>query len=479
MPYPYPYTPITDFARTEQDGDAVSGTRLAMELANIAASVNALRDFIKAGFTADKQWQPSEALAQTLSATVTHTATAAQTDFELPGSVTVDPSAAKALVWVNGALIDPDDVTIEATQVVIAAQDAGAEVVVALYEGGETVLTQLASTLADLGASLVGIEDAAGNFTAEDVEGALAEVKEAVDTLITDLGSLATIIRSDGSVDFANDQSMGGFRLTDLADGTDAQDAATVAQLAAFTAILADLGTVYLPRVGGVMSGNIDMGDNFLLNVKDGVEDGDAVNKGQLDALADTVNADFLRLSGGTMTGDVDFATNRIRNLPVATEDDEPVRKDQIADLVELLNAANFGSGGAGSGQVLTADGSGGASWETPSEVISGAGTQISTTVNTSSGPGVIAALTSGASYVGKIAVDVGTTTYTWDFTITDGALSSGLVVDLSTLNLRPGYQTAASEPYFYIFIDGTDLKWNYTAGGGSYDIYGTLMRTA
>lgn len=64
-----------------------------------------------------------------------------------------------------------------------------------------------------------------GNLAADDVQEALEELQDDIDTRALD----STVIKKDGSVAFTADQSMGGFTLTNLADPTLAQDAATKA----------------------------------------------------------------------------------------------------------------------------------------------------------------------------------------------------------------------------------------------------------
>lgn len=123
---------------------------------------------------------------------------------------------------------------------------------------------QLGSTATGLGASLIGIEDAAANFTATNVEAALAELYDALgdagattfdeaefrifktgapttelifsltalseDRTITmpdanvNLGLVGTAIQRDGSVAFTANQPMGGFKLTGLGAGSGAGD---------------------------------------------------------------------------------------------------------------------------------------------------------------------------------------------------------------------------------------------------------------
>lgn len=67
-------------------------------------------------------------------------------------------------------------------------------------------------------------------------------------------------IKSDGSVPFAADQSMGGFKLTDLADPTDDQDAATKAYVDSSS------GSPMWGGIGGTLSNQTDL--QTALNAK-------------------------------------------------------------------------------------------------------------------------------------------------------------------------------------------------------------------
>ena len=66
---------------------------------------------------------------------------------------------------------------------------------------------------------------AAGNLAATDVQGALNELQSDIDTRALD----SAVIKKDGSVAFTAAQSMGGFNLTNVADPSSAQHAATKA----------------------------------------------------------------------------------------------------------------------------------------------------------------------------------------------------------------------------------------------------------
>lgn len=62
-----------------------------------------------------------------------------------------------------------------------------------------------------------------GNLAATDIQGAVNELQSDVDTRALD----SDVIKKDGSVDFTADQSMGGFKLTDVAEPTLNTDVAT------------------------------------------------------------------------------------------------------------------------------------------------------------------------------------------------------------------------------------------------------------
>lgn len=336
MPYPPRYQPKNDFAQDDQQGLPVDGTALAVELANISESIAQIIGFIKAGFAANRKWLPSSAVEMDLAEEFTFTASAGQTVFAFPGGVEANPTYDKARVFINGALLDPGSVTLGTTGVTLPAQIGGEIVVVELFNDNRKLRDDLASTAAGLGASLVAIEDKLGNLSADNVEDALSEIKILLDQVAAAVGTVAGIVRDDGSVPFAADQSMGGYELTDLADGTAPTSAATVNQLNALAAIYGDLGNLFLALAGGIMSGNIDMGTNHLLNVKDAANPTDAPNWGQVQAAIAAFSGAFLPLVGGTMAGEINMKANdKAIRVRAAADADEPVRKDQVDGLIQ------------------------------------------------------------------------------------------------------------------------------------------------
>lgn len=308
MPYPPRYQPKVDFALVEQSGEQVSGAQLATELANVAETVAQVIGFIRAGFTSDRRWQPAGALAQEIVKSERSVATAGQNTVPYPLGTTVDPAQDFVRVFVDGVLLDPDEVTVTPTLAGLATPLTGGEVVVleilndyAAFQG------QLASVLAGAGASLVGLEDALGQYVADNAEDAFAEVMNKLDALVAALGDLSKYGLITGTRAWEAAQSMGGNRITDLAAGIDATDAVNMSQLTALAEIFGNLSDVFLALAGGTMQGPLNMNGQALSGLPAGVSASSAVNKSQLDAaVADAVAGigdAYLPLTGGTLTG--------------------------------------------------------------------------------------------------------------------------------------------------------------------------------
>ena len=119
---------------------------------------------------------------------------------------------------------------------------AGADMTTADDSGAQITLLELDSTSSGKGASLIGIQDAAGSFAAVNLETAIAELNTAA-TATVDHG--ATTGRSDddhtqyilvaGTRAFTGDQSMGTNKITSLTNGSASTDAAAYGQLTSHT----------------------------------------------------------------------------------------------------------------------------------------------------------------------------------------------------------------------------------------------------
>ena len=349
--YPNRYQPMTDFALEQQQGHAVSGTDLAMELANAAASINELIGFVRAGFTSNRRWQPTSAKAQDLVEQYTYTASSGQTTFLFPTGTTADPLTDKARVFSSGVLIPPGSVTLTATGVVTPAQNASTVIVVELFNDAQSLRTDLAATTTNLGAALVGIEDVLGYFVSHNAEDAFAEVGaqlEAIKGQVIDQLSLL----ANGSQEWLEDQNANSNRLTNLSDGDKPSDAATVGQLQALGAIYGDLSVIFLPRNGGVMSGPVNMGNFHITEVADPSQPGDAINKRTLDAHSAAADAKYVDAAGDSMTGNLSMGGKQVRGLSneVVTEGDQSraLRADQIQSLIGGVSVAGSYIGGLG-----------------------------------------------------------------------------------------------------------------------------------
>lgn len=263
----------------------------------------------------------ASATAQALAGTQNITATASQTAFVTTIVWTAAFTNMNVFVFVNNIKLASTAVAVANAagflQVTLAAQTVGTIVTIAAFESGAGLLSRLQTISATEGASLLAINDAGGFFTAVQVEAALQEEATARVALATGVGNTADLIRRTGTVPFTASQSMGGFKLTSLADGVLAQDAVTVNQFNAYTAVWNALQT-YFMRLDGTtpMAAALPMGNNKITGLAAGTAATDGVNKGQID----------LKVSiDGTiaMTGALNMGTQRITNLanPVAETD--------------------------------------------------------------------------------------------------------------------------------------------------------------
>lgn len=263
----------------------------------------------------------AQATSQALAGTQDITATAAQTVFVTTIAYTAAFTSANVWVLVNNVKLATSAVTVANAagflQVTIAAQSVGNIVTIAAFESGAGLLSRLQTISATDGASLLAINDAGGFFVAVQVEAALQEEATARLALATGVGNTADLIRRTGTVPFTAAQSMGGFKLTNVADGVSAQDAVTVNQFNAYTAVWNAL-QAYFMRLDGTtpMAAALPMGTNKITGLGAGTVSTDAVNKGQIDLK--------LSLDGSLpMTGPLAMGSQRITGLanPVAETD--------------------------------------------------------------------------------------------------------------------------------------------------------------
>lgn len=273
----------------------------------------------------------AQATSQALAGTQNITATAAQTAFVTTIAYVAAFNSSNVFVFVNNIKLATSAVTVANSggflQVTLAAQSAGTIVTIAAFESGAGLLSRLQTISATDGASLIAINDAGGFFTAVQVEAALQEEATARVALATGVGNTADLIRRTGTVPFTAAQSMGGFKLTNVADGVAAQDAVTVNQFNAYTAVWNALQTYYM-RLDGTtpMAAALPMGTNKITGLGAGTVSTDAVNKGQIDLK--------LNLDGSLpMTGPLAMGANKVTGLAAGTADTDAVNVLQARTL--------------------------------------------------------------------------------------------------------------------------------------------------
>lgn len=311
----------------------------------------------------------AQATSQALAGTQDITATAAQTAFVTTIAYVAAFNSSNVFVFVNNIKLATSAVTVANSggflQVTIAAQSVGTIVTIAAFESGAGLLSRLQTISATDGASLIAINDAGGFFTAVQVEAALQEEATARVALATGVGNTADLIRRTGTVPFTAAQSMGGFKLTNVADGVAAQDAVTVNQFNAYTAVWNALQTYYM-RLDGTtpMAAALPMGTNKITGLGAGTVSTDAVNKGQIDLK--------LSLDGSLpMTGPLAMGANKVTGLAAGTADTDAVNVLQARSLtasfatlvayqaagtfafivpagITKISAEGFGGGGGG-----------------------------------------------------------------------------------------------------------------------------------
>ena len=353
MPYPPRYRPSTDFGLAEQQGKPVHGGRLATELANVGETLAQVIQFLRAGMTPDRRWQPSGALAQKLADREQIIGTAGMTDLPVPGPDDADPIRDFVRVFVNGSLRRPDRVVLHAQTVeLLDPLTGGEQVVVELFTDYRAFETRLASSAADAGATLVGLRDLLGQYVSDDVEGALEEIGLKWTQLLEALGDISKFALITGKRPWEDDQSMGGHRLFNVADGIDPQDAATVAQLQSLQDLFGQLGDVFLALAGGIMQGPISMGGNLIVEMQNGTEPHHAINLGQLNAAIAGVASKFMPRSGGTFTGPVEHDGSPLSGVGAPVEDTDAVN-------LESLDAAIAAVLGEVEGMIATLEGDG------------------------------------------------------------------------------------------------------------------------
>jgi len=104
-----------------------------------------------------------------------------------------------------------------------------------------------------------------------------------------------------------------------------------------------------LPLAGGTMSGAVAMGSNKITGLTSGTASGDAVNKGQLDAM--------LPLAGGTLTGNLDVGSNSVSSSHTPGSANDLTNKTYVDGILgSATSAASSASAAAASASSASSD---------------------------------------------------------------------------------------------------------------------------
>jgi hypothetical protein len=205
-------------------------------------------------------------------------------------------------------------------------------VIVAAYSTGAGIETRLLDTTSPTnGANMVGVEDVDANFVSATVEGALAELADTLNQLITDLGTISAIWTAAGTTVAGGpptaDWDMGTFALKNIADAVDNQDAVSLAQLLALTQSIQDVLVLFIRADGAVsFAANQSMGGNKLTDVATPTDAGDAANKDYVDLATAAVEAGSVALDGIRTTDARGRITGPVSLERVATETADSVQ---------------------------------------------------------------------------------------------------------------------------------------------------------
>ena len=143
---------------------------------------------------------------------------------------------------------------------------------------------------------------------------------------------------NDGKIEAQNPIDMKNEKISNLAEGTDNSDAITKHQLETGLAPKADKTELasYLKRDGSIsVTSDFDFGDNKITKVGNGTQSTDVVNKGYVDTelfAKPNVNQVVLRDGSQDMTGNLNMSQNKITNLKKASSGTDAVNWSQMLE---------------------------------------------------------------------------------------------------------------------------------------------------
>ena len=137
------------------------------------------------------------------------------------------------------------------------------------------------------------------------------------------IAGINSYLRLDGTTTMAGAIKMGSNKITGVANGTVATDAAAFGQISSAVAS-------YLPLAGGTMSGAIAMGASKITGIANGTAATDVAAFGQIA----TALSPYLLKSGGTMTGAIAMGASKITGIANGTVATDAAAFGQISSAI-------------------------------------------------------------------------------------------------------------------------------------------------
>ena len=141
-----------------------------------------------------------------------------------------------------------------------------------------------------------------------------------------DKTELASYLKRDGSISVTSDFDFGNNKITKVGNGTQSTDVVNKGYVDTELFAKPNVNQVVLRDGSQYMTGNLNMSQNKITNLKKASSGTDAVNWSQM--LEE--QRKYLHLTGGTMQGDINLNQNSIYNIKNVSNDTSPVNKAYV-----------------------------------------------------------------------------------------------------------------------------------------------------